>query len=150
MPAELHYKRGRGNPRSPGDILAPAAITFYVMGEGVADPGGIFGTTKGLVEEFGPDRIVEMPVAENGLTGIAIGSALMGMHPVMTHQRVDFALLCIEQLYNAAAKSSYVTGGRHKVPMTVRMIIGRGWGQGPQHSRKVSKPYLPTCRVSRW
>ena len=69
----------------------------YVMGEGVADPGGIFGTTKGLVEEFGPDRVVEMPVAENGLTGIAIGSALMGLHPVMTHQRVDFALARVQR-----------------------------------------------------
>jgi acetoin:2,6-dichlorophenolindophenol oxidoreductase subunit beta len=109
----------------------------YVLGEGVADPGGIFGTTKGLVEEFGPDRIVEMPVAENGLTGIAIGSALMGQRPVMTHQRVDFALLCLEQLFNTAAKSHYVTGGRHRVPLTVRLVIGRGWGQGPQHSQSL-------------
>ncbi len=121
----------------------------YLIGEGVADPGGIFGTTKGLVDEFGPDRVVEMPVAENGLTGIAIGSALMGMHPVMTHQRVDFALLCIEQLYNAAAKSSYVTGGRHKVPLTVRMVIGRGWGQGPQHSQSLEAlfAYMPGLKV---
>ncbi|HTV26496.1 MAG TPA: transketolase C-terminal domain-containing protein [Xanthobacteraceae bacterium] len=121
----------------------------YLMGEGVADPGGIFGTTKGLVDEFGPDRVVEMPVAENGLTGIAIGSALMGMHPVMTHQRVDFALLCLEQLFNAAAKSSYVTGGRHKVPLTVRLVIGRGWGQGPQHSQSLEAlfTYMPGLKV---
>lgn len=121
----------------------------YLIGEGVADPGGIFGTTKGLVDEFGPDRVVEMPVAENGLTGIAVGSALMGMHPVMTHQRVDFALLCLEQLFNAAAKSSYVTGGRHKVPMTVRMVIGRGWGQGPQHSQSLEAlfTYMPGLKV---
>lgn len=121
----------------------------YVMGEGVADPGGIFGTTKGLVDEFGPERIVEMPVAENGLTGIAIGSALMGMHPVMTHQRVDFALLCLEQIINAAAKSHYVTGGRHRVPMTVRMVIGRGWGQGPQHSQSLETlfTYIPGLKV---
>lgn len=121
----------------------------YLIGEGVADPGGIFGTTKGLVDEFGPDRVVEMPVAENGLTGIAIGSALMGMRPVMTHQRVDFALLCLEQLFNAAAKSSYVTDGRHKVPMTVRMVIGRGWGQGPQHSQSLEAlfTYIPGLKV---
>jgi acetoin:2,6-dichlorophenolindophenol oxidoreductase subunit beta len=121
----------------------------YLMGEGVADPGGIFGTTKGLIDEFGPDRVVEMPVAENGLTGIAIGSALMGMHPVMTHQRVDFALLCLEQLFNAAAKSSYVTGGRHKVPLTVRLVIGRGWGQGPQHSQSLEAlfTYMPGLKV---
>lgn len=122
----------------------------YLMGEGVADPGGIFGTTKGLVDEFGPDRVVEMPVAENGLTGIAIGSALMGQRPVMTHQRVDFALLCLEQLFNTAAKSHYVTGGAHRVPLTVRMVIGRGWGQGPQHSQSLEAlfAHIPGLKVA--
>ena len=121
----------------------------YLMGEGVADPGGIFGTTKGLVDEFGPERVIEMPVAENGLTGIAIGSALMGQRPVMTHQRVDFALLALEQLFNTAAKSHYVTGGRHRVPLTVRMVIGRGWGQGPQHSQSLESlfAYVPGLKV---
>jgi len=107
----------------------------YLIGEGVTDPGGIFGTTKGLLEKFGSQRVMDMPVAENGLTGIAVGSALMGQRPIMTHQRVDFALLCLEQLFNTAAKSHYVTNGHHRVPLTVRMIIGRGWGQGPQHSQ---------------
>lgn len=107
----------------------------YLIGEGVTDPGGIFGTTKGLLQKYGPQRVMDMPVAENGLTGIAVGSALMGRRPIMTHQRVDFALLCLEQLFNTAAKSHYVTNGHHKVPLTVRMIIGRGWGQGPQHSQ---------------
>lgn len=121
----------------------------YLMGEGVADPGGIFGTTKGLVDEFGPDRVVEMPVSENGLTGIAVGTALMGQRPVMTHQRVDFALLCLEQLFNTAAKSHYVTGGAHRVPLTVRMVIGRGWGQGPQHSQSFEAmfAYVPGLKV---
>lgn len=117
------------------DLALSARKDTYLIGEGVADPGGIFGTTKGLVEKYGPGRIIEMPVAENGLTGIAIGSALMGRRPIMTHQRVDFALLCLEQLFNTAAKSHYVTNGGHKVPLTVRLIIGRGWGQGPQHSQ---------------
>ena len=107
----------------------------YLIGEGVTDPGGIFGTTKGLLEKYGPQRVMDMPVAENGLTGIAVGSALMGQRPIMTHQRVDFALLCLEQLFNTAAKSHYVTNGHHRVPLTVRMVIGRGWGQGPQHSQ---------------
>jgi acetoin:2,6-dichlorophenolindophenol oxidoreductase subunit beta len=121
----------------------------YVLGEGVTDAAGVFGTTKGLVDEFGPERVVEMPVSENGMTGIAIGSALMGLHPVMVHQRVDFALLCIEQLFNGAAKSSYVSAGRHKVPLTVRMIIGRGWGQGPQHSQSLEAMFalIPGLKV---
>jgi pyruvate dehydrogenase E1 component beta subunit len=109
--------------------------SVFLMGEGVADPKGIFGTTLGLVGRFGPDRVIEMPVAENGLTGIAIGAALMGRRPVMVHQRVDFALLALEQLLNNAAKTHFVTNGVHKVPLTVRMIIGRGWGQGPEHSQ---------------
>lgn len=121
----------------------------YLMGEGVADPGGIFGTTKGLVETYGPARVVEMPVAENGLTGIAIGSALMGRRPIMTHQRVDFALLCLEQIFNTAAKSHYVTNGHHRVPLTIRMVIGRGWGQGPQHSQSLETlfAYMPGLKV---
>jgi len=121
----------------------------YVMGEGVADPKGIFGTTLGLIEEFGPSRIIEMPVAENGLTGIAIGSALMGQRPLMVHQRVDFALLALEQLFNNAAKTHFVTNGRHKVPLTVRMIIGRGWGQGPEHSQAMDAVFahIPGLKV---
>lgn len=144
MPDATSSNPHRPNPRR---LTAAAAIleataqcmqadpAVYLMGEGVADPKGIFGTTLGLVERFGPARVIEMPVAENGLTGIAIGSALMGQRPVMVHQRVDFALLAVEQLLNNAAKTHFVTNGVHKVPLTVRMIIGRGWGQGPEHSQ---------------
>jgi len=121
----------------------------YLIGEGVADPGRIFGTTKGLLEKFGAARVIEQPVAENGLTGIAIGSALMNRRPIMTHQRVDFALLALEQLFNTAAKSHYVSNGHHRVPLTVRMIIGRGWGQGPQHSQALEAlfAYIPGLKV---
>ena len=112
------------------DLALAQRQDTYLMGEGVADPAGIFGTTKGLIDVYGPERVIEMPVADNGLTGIAIGSALMGRRPIMTHQRIDFALLCLEQLFNTAAKSHYVTNGAHRVPLTVRMVIGRGWGQG--------------------
>jgi pyruvate dehydrogenase E1 component beta subunit len=131
------------------DLALAKHADAYLMGEGVADPGGIFGTTKGLVQTYGPQRVVEMPVAENGLTGIAIGSALMGRRPIMTHQRVDFALLCLEQLFNTAAKSHYVTNGAHRVPLTVRMVIGRGWGQGPQHSQSLESlfAYIPGLKV---
>lgn len=131
------------------DIALERWPESYVMGEGVADPGGIFGTTKGLIEKYGADRVIEMPVAENGLTGVAVGSALLGDRPIMTHQRVDFALLCLEQLFNTAAKSHYVTNGHHKVPLTVRMVIGRGWGQGPQHSQSLESlfAYIPGLKV---
>jgi acetoin:2,6-dichlorophenolindophenol oxidoreductase subunit beta len=107
----------------------------YLMGEGVADPKGIFGTTSGLAQKFGPQRVVEMPIAENGLTGIAIGSALRGRRPIMVHQRADFMLLALEQLFNNAAKAFFLSNGTHRVPLTIRLIIGRGWGQGPEHSQ---------------
>lgn len=106
-----------------------------VMGEGVTDPKAVFGTTSGLVERFGRARVLEMPIAENGWTGVAVGAAMTGMRPILVHQRVEFALLAVEQLFNNAAKAHYVTAGRHRVPLVVRMVIGRGWGQGPMHSQ---------------
>ena len=135
--------------REAMDLALARWPEVYLMGEGVADPKGIFGTTVGLAEKYGPDRVVEMPVAENGLTGVAIGSALMGQRPVLVHQRVDFALLSLEQLFNSAAKSHYVTGGKHRVPLVVRMVIGRGWGQGPQHSQSLEAifAHVPGLKV---
>ena len=77
--------------------------SVYIMGLGVPDPKGIFGSTVNLQETFGPDRVMDMPCSENGMTGVAIGSALTGMRPIMTHQRVDFAFMAIEEIVNQAA-----------------------------------------------
>ena len=109
--------------------------SVILMGLGVPDPKGIFGTTIGLRQKFGADRVMETPTAENGMTGVAMGAALMGMKPIVTHQRVEFALLAIEQIINQAAKWSYMTDGKASVPIVIRLIVGRGWGQGPQHSQ---------------
>lgn len=109
--------------------------SVYIMGLGVSDPKGIFGTTLGLVNKYGSQRVLDMPVAENGMTGIAIGSAIVGMRPIMTHQRIDFMLLSLDQIINNAAKWHYMFGGQMKVPIVIRLLIGRGWGQGPQHSQ---------------
>jgi pyruvate dehydrogenase E1 component beta subunit len=135
--------------REAMDLALERWPDVFLMGEGVADPKGIFGTTVGLADKHGSERVVEMPVSENGLTGVAIGAALMGRRPVLVHQRVDFALLSIEQLFNSAAKSHYVTGGRHRVPLVVRMVIGRGWGQGPQHSQSLEAMFahVPGLKV---
>lgn len=149
MPAERILTAAQAI-REALDIALQRWPESYLMGLGVADPGGVFGTTKGLVDVYGPERVVEMPVAENGLTGIAIGTALAGQRPIMSHQRVEFALLSLEQIYNAAAKSHYVTNGAHAVPLTIRMIIGRGWGQGPQHSQALETlfAYMPGLKVA--
>ncbi|QFY41871.1 alpha-ketoacid dehydrogenase subunit beta [Candidatus Methylospira mobilis] len=108
-----------------------------LIGEGVPDPKGIFGTTSGLKERFGASRVFDMPIAENGMTGICIGAAISGLRPVMVHQRIDFTLLCMDQLVNNAAKWRYMFAGQVSVPLVVRAIVGRGWGQGPQHAQSL-------------
>jgi pyruvate dehydrogenase E1 component beta subunit len=121
----------------------------YVIGLGVPGPTGIFGTTKGLVQEFGPDRVLDMPASEGGMTGVTLGTAIVGMRPILVHMRVDFAVLSMETLINQAAKWHFMYGGKMRAPLTVRMIIGRGWGQGPQHSQSLQAwfAHVPGLRV---
>ncbi|HOD12720.1 MAG TPA: transketolase C-terminal domain-containing protein [Candidatus Omnitrophota bacterium] len=118
-------------------------------GLGTDDPKGVFGTTLGLRENFGPERVFDMPTSENSMTGIAIGAALNGIRPVMTHQRLDFFLLAMDQLVNNAAKWHYMFGGKHSVPITIRLILGRGWGQGPTHSQNLQAwfAHIPGLKV---
>lgn len=111
--------------------------SVFLMGEGIDDPGGVFGTTVGLRERFGAERVMDIPVAENGMTGVAIGAALTGMRPVFIHMRVDFLPMCMDQIVNHAAKWSYMTGGNVKVPLVIRAVIGRGWGSAAQHSQSL-------------
>lgn len=120
-----------------------------VIGEGVPDPKAIFGTTAGLLQRFGPARVFDMPIAENGMTGICIGAAISGLRPVMVHQRIDFALLCMDQLVNNAAKWRYMCAGQVSVPLVVRLIIGRGWGQGAQHAQSLQALFghIPGLKV---
>ncbi|NBS76152.1 MAG: alpha-ketoacid dehydrogenase subunit beta [Betaproteobacteria bacterium] len=120
-----------------------------VIGEGVPDPKAIFHSTKGLQETHGKNRVFDMPLSENGMTGICIGAALTGMRPVLVHQRLDFALLSMDQLVNNAAKWSYMFNGQSSVPLVVRMIVGRGWGQGPQHSQSLQAMFaqVPGLKV---
>lgn len=126
-----------------------ADASVYIMGLGVPDPGNIFGTTKGLREKFGATRVLDMPIAENGMTGIAIGTAIAGMRPILTHQRVDFMLLAMEQIVNQAAKWHYMFDGQMRVPLVMRIIIGRGWGQGAQHSQSLHSwfAHIPGLKV---
>lgn len=131
------------------DICLARDPAVYVMGLGVPDPKGIFGTTRGLQQKYGERRVMDMPCAENGMTGVAIGSALVGMRPVMVHQRIDFALLAVEQIVNQAAKWHYMFDGKLRVPLVVRLLIGRGWGQGPQHSQSLQSlfAHVPGLKV---
>ena len=118
-------------------------------GLGVTDPKTVFGTTANLEKRFGSERVFDMPTSENAMTGVAIGAALNGVKSVMTHQRVDFFLLAMDQLINSAAKWYYMFGGQNSVPITIRLIIGRGWGQGPTHSQNLQAwfAHIPGLKV---
>ena len=118
-------------------------------GLGATDPKGIFGTTLGLESKFGKDRVFDMPTSENAMTGVGIGAAIAGFKPVMTHQRLDFFLLAMDQLVNSAAKMHYMFNGQLKVPLTIRLILGRGWGQGPTHSQNLQSwfAHIPGLKV---
>jgi pyruvate dehydrogenase E1 component beta subunit len=124
--------------------------SVILIGEGVPDPKAVFGSTQGLQEEFGKDRVFDMPVSENGMTGVCIGAAIKGLKPILVHQRIDFALYSMDQLVNNAAKWHSMYGGKAgKVPMVIRAIIGRGWGQGNQHSQNLSHLFamIPGLKV---
>lgn len=118
-------------------------------GLGVTDPHGVFNTTKGLESKFGKDRVFDMPTSENAMTGIAIGASIAGLKPIMTHQRLDFFLLAMDQLINNAAKFHFMFGKEHHVPITIRLIIGRGWGQGPTHAQSLQAMFaqVPGLKV---
>lgn len=108
-----------------------------ILGQGVDDFKGTFGTTLNLAQEFGADRVFDTPLAEEAVTGIAVGAALNGLYPINTHIRADFALLAMNQIINLAAKYRYMFGGRFEVPMLIRLVVGRSWGQGAQHSQSL-------------
>lgn len=120
-----------------------------IVGLGVDDPKGVFGTTKDLNKKFKKNRVFDMPTSENSFTGFAIGVALEGKRPVIVHQRVEFSLLSMDQIVNQAAKWFYMSGGKKPIPIVIRLIIGRGWGQGPQHSQSLESlfAHIPGLKV---
>lgn len=107
----------------------------FVMGQDVDAPTAMFGSTKGLHEQFGAERSFDTPLAETALMGVAVGVALAGQRPVYFHNRPDFLLLASDQLINHASKWHYMFGGRVSVPLVVWACIGRGWGSAAQHSQ---------------
>lgn len=111
--------------------------TVFVFGIGADNKSGIFGSTTGLVERFGPKRVFDTPISEQGITALAAGAAQAGLRPVLVHQRVDFMLYSMDQLVNWIASWRFVSGGRATMPLTIRAIVGKGWGQGPQHAKSL-------------
>ena len=108
-----------------------------ICGIGVPDFKGTFGTTKGLQEKFGKDRVMDTPLSEDAMTGFCIGASMNNMKMIHVHIRADFALLAMNQIINMMSGIEYMSNGQLKCPMVIRIIIGRGWGQGFQHSKSL-------------
>src|SRR2546423_2759348 len=114
----------------------------FLFGLDVDDHKAIQGSTRGLQEQFGCDRVFNTPLSEDAMTGVAIGAAMAGYRPIHVHIRMDFLMICMNQLVNMASKAHYMYGGSVKVPMVVRCIIGKSWGQGAQHSQGLHSLFM--------
>ena len=121
----------------------------FLMGEDVGKYGGCYAVTKGLLEEFGPRRIVDTPLAENGFTGIGIGAALAGLRPIVEIMTCNFSLLALDQIMNNAATLAHMTGGQFAVPLVIRMATGGGRQLAAQHSHSLEGWYahIPGLKV---
>lgn len=121
----------------------------FILGEDIGVYGGSFGVTKGMIEEFGPERVRDTPISEAGIAGAAVGSALTGMRPILDLQFSDFITIAMDQIVNQAAKIRYMYGGKGKVPMVVRTPGGSGTGAAAQHSQSLEAwtAHIPGLKV---
>jgi pyruvate/2-oxoglutarate/acetoin dehydrogenase E1 component len=121
----------------------------FIMGEDVGVAGGIFKVTDGLLKEFGPERVIDTPIAEAGIVGLAIGAAMTGMRPVVEIMFSDFTTLASDQIVNQAAKLRYMTGGQCTVPLVIRTAMGAGRRAAAQHSQSLHAWFchIPGLRV---
>jgi acetoin:2,6-dichlorophenolindophenol oxidoreductase subunit beta len=147
MPRQLSYAKAINEAQRQAMELSDDVV---VLGQLADTPAGIFGTTSGLVDTFGPARVQDFPVAENLMTATALGSALVGLRPVIVHQRLDFMIYSLDAIVNWLALWRFKSNGHSNVPVTIRAIVGRGWGQGPQHSKSLHAwfAHLPGLRVA--
>jgi pyruvate dehydrogenase E1 component beta subunit len=131
------------------DALIADPRTF-VMGEDVGKYGGCYAVTKGLLEEFGPQRIIDTPLAENGFTGMAVGAAMAGLRPLLEIMTCNFSLLALDQIMNNAATLAHMSGGQFAVPLVIRMATGGGRQLAAQHSHSLEGWYahVPGLKVA--
>ncbi len=111
--------------------------TVFVMGEGVAERGGSYKVTAGLLDEFGKKRVIDTPISEASFTGAGVGAAITGMRPIVEILFIDFTVLIMDQIVNQAAKYKFMTGGKGRVPIVVRTQGGSGNGLAAQHSQSL-------------
>ena len=144
---QINYGKALNEALHQAMELSPDVI---VLGQLVDYKSGIFGTTTGLVEKFGTDRVQDFPVSEAVMTSAGIGAALTGQRPVIVHQRLDFMIYSLDAIVNWLALWRFKSNGHSSLPVTIRAIVGRGWGQGPQHSKSLHAwfAHLPGFRVA--
>ena len=118
--------------------------TVFILGEDVGVYGGAFGVTRGMLEEFGPERIRDTPISEAAIAGAATGAALMGMRPVMEIMFMDFLTISMNQLVNQAAKMRFMFGGKASIPLVCRAPAGSGTGAAAQHSQSLEAWFVHT------
>jgi pyruvate dehydrogenase E1 component beta subunit len=110
---------------------------IFLAGEDVAGYGGVFGTTRGLLDEFGAKRVVDTPISEAGLVGLGVGAAAVGLRPIIEIMFMDFIGIAMDQLVNQMAKMKYMFGGKAKLPITIRTMAGAGMSMAAQHSQSL-------------
>jgi pyruvate/2-oxoglutarate/acetoin dehydrogenase E1 component len=123
--------------------------SVFAMGEDIGVYGGIFGATEGLLDEFGPERVIDTPISETGFIGAAIGAAINGMRPIVELMFVDFFGVCMDQIYNNMAKIHYFSGGNIKVPVVLTTAVGGGYSDAGQHSQTLwgTFAHMPGMKV---
>ena len=121
----------------------------FVLGEDIGSYGGIFGSTQGLIEKFGKERVLDTPISETAFIGAAIGAAAEGMRPVVELMFVDFFGVCMDQIYNHMAKIQYMSGGNVKLPMVLMTAVGGGYNDAAQHSQTLYATFghMPGLKV---
>ncbi|MBT8489432.1 MAG: alpha-ketoacid dehydrogenase subunit beta [Deltaproteobacteria bacterium] len=123
--------------------------SVFLIGQGVKSPWYVGNTAQGLLERFGPERVIDTPVSENAMTGAAVGAAIAGMKPIVVHPRADFMLYAFDPIINEAANWHYMNGGKASVPVVIWGIINRGGEQGAQHSQALQAMFahIPGLKV---
>ena len=120
-----------------------------LMGEDVGVFGGDFGTSVGMLEEFGPERVCDCPISEAAISGAAAGAAMTGLRPIVDMTFMDFSVIAMDAIVNQAAKTRYMFGGKGQVPMTIRCAAGNGVGSAAQHSQSLESwfTHIPGLKV---
>lgn len=131
------------------DQLLEADPRVILLGQGTTSPWYVGTTTEGLIEKYGPTRIIDTPISENAVTGMAAGIAIAGMKPICMHPRQDFLWLAMDAIANQAANWHYMSGGKISVPLTIWAIVNRGGEQAAQHSQAIHSTlcHIPGLKV---